>query len=634
MKKEKKVWAITLIAFWALAPNQTKAQQDSLQSKQLSEVVITATKFPKNQRETGKVLTVIDRTMLDQSAGKDLPQLLNEQVGMVVNGSFSNPGKDKAIYTRGASNAYTLVLLDGIPLNDPSGINGGAYDLRLISLDQVERIEILKGSQSTLYGSDAIAGVINIITKTGGSKKMEGSVTGSYGSYDSKRAQATVQGSLDQLDYQLSYSYWDTEGISEARDESGAGNFDKDGSTQEAFGAQLGIRPTEKIVIKPFYRFSRFDGQYDAGANADDRNNTFESELLTLGFNSDWKLGKGNLYTLYAHETSDRLYDGTFGKFNYEGTFQNAEIYGRYPVTAWSELVLGVNHQTWKIEDAKATEPNPDANIISSYASWIVNPVNNLTLEMGARYNNHSNFGDNVTYSFNPSFVIQSNTKLFVNFSSGFKAPSLYQLYGQFGANRDLKPEQSLSLDGGVQWNSSDQKINLRAVWFNRNIDDVIIYTGAFRYDNFDEQRDHGLELEADYRISEKWRLQAHYTYVTGEVNTVRAGQSVEINNLFRRPKHSVGFSVLASPIKNVNANLFVRTFGKRMDQYFDLNDFSTKTVELDAYLLVNAYVEYKMKEKLTLFADLKNILDSDYEEVYGYSTLGFNLQAGARFNF
>lgn len=634
MKKERKVWAITLIAFWALAPNQTMAQQDSLRSQQLSEVVVTATKFPKNQRETGKVLTVIDREQINQSAGKDLAQVLNDQVSLIVNGAYSNPGKDRAVYLRGASNAYTLILLDGIPLNDPSGINGGAYDLRLISLDQVERIEILKGSQSTLYGSDAIAGVINIITRAGGSKKIEGSATVGYGSYQTWRGNATLQGSLDKVDYQLSYSIFDTEGISEAKDEGGAGNFDKDGATQESFGAQFGFRPIKDLTIKPFVRVSQFEGQYDAGAATDDRNNQFVSELFSLGLSTEWNIGKGTVYGLFGNEKSERLYDGTYGIYPYEGIFRNGEVYWKYPLSKNTQVVAGVNVQGWKMKDSDAVKPNPEISIISPFASVIIAPLKNLTTEIGGRYNQHSDFGSNFTYSFNPSYTIEKNTKAFFNVSTGFKAPSLNQLYGQFGANEDLKPEKSFSLEGGLQWNTEDRKWNLRAVWFNRAVEDVIVYTGAFQYDNFDEQQDHGLELEADLRVSSTLRLQTHYSYVTGEVKTIRSGQEVEINNLLRRPKHSVGATAFMTISKNLTANITARSFGKRSDQYFDLNDFTTKSVELDRYILVNAYVAYQYQERLNFFLDVKNILDADYEEVYGYATLGINTFVGVQVKF
>jgi len=127
MKKEKRVWAIILIAFGWLAPNLINAQQDSIRLFNLNEVIITATKFPKSSAETGKVLTVIDQAQIERASGKDLSQLLNEQVGLVINGANSNTGKDKSVFLRGAKTEYTVFLIDGIPVNDPSGA-GGAFD--------------------------------------------------------------------------------------------------------------------------------------------------------------------------------------------------------------------------------------------------------------------------------------------------------------------------------------------------------------------------------------------------------------------------------------------------------------------------------------------------------------------------
>jgi vitamin B12 transporter len=291
MKKERKVWAITLIVLWLWVPNQMNAQPDSLSVRQLDEVVITATKFPKNKSETGKVLTIIDDEILKRSAGKDITQLLNEQVGMVVSGANSNPGKDKSVYLQGAKNEYTLILLDGVPVNDPSGISGGAYDLRLISLDQVERIEILKGSQSTLYGSDAIAGVINIITKKDGDKPLEFSGMIGYGSYRTTRSYAGMRGKLSKFGYNISYSGFNTEGMSEAA-ENGTDSFDKDGASQNALQTTFNFNPNESVSVRPFFRYTKFDGQYDGGAYTDDPLNTYDATLINTGVQATYLFKK------------------------------------------------------------------------------------------------------------------------------------------------------------------------------------------------------------------------------------------------------------------------------------------------------------------------------------------------------
>ncbi|HEX3166696.1 MAG TPA: TonB-dependent receptor plug domain-containing protein, partial [Chitinophagaceae bacterium] len=194
----------------------------------LDELVITANKYPNKTSLTGKVVIIITKEQLERSGGKDLSQILTEQAGVYIGGANSNAGKDKSLYLRGAKVEHTLITIDGVPVYDPSGI-GSNFDIRNLSVDQIERIEILKGSQSTLYGSNAIAGVINIISKKPTSSQLAGTGLLSYGSYNSFKGNANINRKTKALEYSLSYEYFETEGITEAIDPTGIGNFDKDG---------------------------------------------------------------------------------------------------------------------------------------------------------------------------------------------------------------------------------------------------------------------------------------------------------------------------------------------------------------------------------------------------------------------
>ncbi len=629
MKKERKVWAITSIVLWLWVPNQIYAQQDSLTVRQLDEVVVTATKFPKNQSETGKVLSIIDEEILKRSAGKDINQLLNEQVGMVVSGANSNPGKDKSVYLRGAKNEYTLILLDGVPLNDPSGISGGAYDLRLISLDQVERIEILKGSQSTLYGTDAIAGVINIITKKSEDKPIEASGMISYGSYNTLKANTGMRGRIKQVGYNLSYSGLTTDGISEAS-ETGTTPFDKDGATQNALQASFDFKPTKSLLIKPFFRYSKFDGQYDGGAFTDDLLNTYEATLINTGAQATYSIKKGAVNFQYSYDQTDRTFDGTYGKNEYAGKFHHTEIFTNYNLSDHQQLLAGITQQNYQMLDKTATEADPSVVILSPYAS-LFNRYGNFTAEIGGRYNHHSNFGENFTYSINPSYLFKNRLKLFFNLSTGFKAPSLYQLYGLYGANPQLKPEKSFSNEIGSQWLSPNKRTEFRLVAFTRKINDVIVYTYPNNI-NLDKQHDQGFELESTFNVNSKLTTKVFYSYVNGNVKTSLAGKDTTYYNLFRRPKNMIGVNIAYQVNTQIYISLNSKFFGQREDLYFNMDSFTNQTVNLNAYTLIDFYGEYRLKKiNATFFADIKNMLNTDYQEVYGYATMGLNINTGIR---
>ena len=634
MKKERKVWAITLIAFWWLAPNQSNAQQDSIKSFNLSDVVITATKFPKNVNETAKVLTVIDEEQLSRSSGKDVSQLLNEQVGLVINGANSNPGKDKGVFLRGAGSGYTLITLDGIPVNDPSGV-GGAFDLRLLPVDQIERIEILKGSQSTLYGTDAIAGVINIITKKKGDKPFGASAGLSYGSFNTLKGNVGVSGSTETFNYNIGFTRFSTDGISEAKDATGTADFDKDGYNQNAFQANLGVNLSNTLSIKPYVRYNTFEGKYDAGGFTDSKKDKYTSDLLNTGLSAQYQLNKGAVNLLYGYDKTDRTFDGDYGVSNYKGRFQHAELFWNQELARHVQLLTGLSYQNIHMLDEAAVEKNPTVTITSPYASLFLKGFGGFSVELGGRYNSHSKFGNNFTYSLNPSYLLGNQIKLFANVSSGFKAPTLNQLVGQYGPNPDLKPEKSQNLEAGVQWFSQDKIFDVRLTAFRRQLKDVIYYsfdpvTFQSKYINLNQQNDSGFEAEISARASKSLTLRAFYAYVDGYLTDKSGPTETTIYNLIRRPRNSFGLNVGYQVTPKFYASTNVKTFGKRSDLYFNSTTFVTESVTLEAYALLDVYLEYKfMNDKLKVFIDAKNLLNADYMEVYGYNTMGFNTMAG-----
>ncbi|CAN5636742.1 TonB-dependent receptor [soil metagenome] len=647
-----------LFAFAVFATAQhTYAQKDSTQNI-LDEVVVTATKSPKKLSETGKVLTVITREQLERSAGKDIAQLLNEQAGITVNGANSNPGKDKSIYLRGAKNEYTLILLDGIPVYDPSGI-GSNYDFRLIPVENIDRIEILKGSQSTLYGSDAIAGVINIITRKNGNKPIGAFANLSYGTYETLKANAGIRGNTGIFDYNVAYTYYDTKGISEAVDKNNAGNFDKDGYTQHALLANLGFKISNNWKLSPYLRYSKFDGNIDYDAFADDKDYTYNSSNTQAGLRNEFKFGKSTLTVNYNYNTAERNYFNDSGnvsmlaydkflKGGYKGTEHFAEGIIATPLTTNLQLVAGVDYRSantaqsylsisdYYTSESEIGKDSAKQNQYNVYASLLYNGKI-LHADAGMRYNHHSAYGSNVTYNFNPFVFIHNEVKVFANISSAFKTPTLYQLYVPGYGNKNLTPETAITYEGGVQYINKKQIINARAVVFKRDVKDAIAFffnplTFESLYINQDKQEDWGLEIESSIQLTKQLQLQLNYAHVDGEITTKNNGKDTTYFNLFRRPKDNWGISLNYQATKALFVSVNLRGYGKRTD--LDFSTYPTSYVELSNYVLLNAYAEYKINTHVKLFADVKNITDKKYTEVLGYSTQGANVQAGLSVNF
>jgi vitamin B12 transporter len=649
MKKKIFIAAAVLISSLAYA------QKDS--TKNLDEVVVTATKFPIKQSLTGKVVTVIDEQQLQRNSGKSLTEILNTQAGIIINGSSNVLGTNQDVYTRGASAGKTLILLDGVPVYDASGISG-AYDLNLISVDQVERVEILKGSQSTLYGSDAIAAVINIISKKGSAKKINATANFAAGSYNTFKGSVGLNGTVKNTSYNIQYTKLSSKGFSAAQDLTDTANFDKDGMDENVFRANISQKINKKLSIRANTQFSNYKTDADEGPFADDIDYVIKNKNALAGFGADYSIGKSVLHFNYNYNTTNRLYlnDSAlnqgfsyYSRGDYTGKSHFAELYSNIAVTKHVDVLVGADYRNQRTTQdyfsisLYGPYPSPalrddsvKVNQFGAYASVVVKDINGFNVELGGRYNNFNKYGNVFTFSFNPSYVIKNSIKIFANISSGFKAPSLYQVYSEYhlpDTLGEINPEKSLSIEGGIQYYKDN--VNIRAVYFCRSIqDNIVFYSGGapFYYSyymNADKQKDKGFELEASVDFG-KVTLNANYVNLDGKIETKTGAKDTAFFNLYRRPRQTINLNVGIDICKNWNMNIGVQSIGKR----YDIFTYGMPPDEMPAYYVWNLYSTYNITKNVKAFVDLKNITGEKYSEVNGYNSRRFNFMAGINLNF
>jgi len=655
----RKIFAVTAMTICS----QLYAQQDT---STLENVTLTANKYSTKTTETGKVVITITRQEIEKAGSRDLSQIIIELGGVFVNGYSSNAGKEKNIYLRGAKPEHSLITIDGVPVYDASGI-GSNFDIRNIPIDNVERIEILKGSQSTLYGSDAVAGVINIITKKGGDKPFALNGTAHYGSFQTYRTNLGINGKTKAFDYNIGYTFFRTDGFSEAQQHPDSSTvYELDPYKQNSFQANVGIQASNKVRIQPFLRWSRNKGGLDNDAYLDDHDFTNINKNLQAGLRNTVTLGKGQINALYQLVNTKRNY------FD-DSAFHNPLAYFKFSETAFEArehfvelfFVLPLNKMKLTVgSDFRASHYDYNATQVTAPSPWFASTTfkttlngdsvkqnqaglyatlnylsGNFNIEGGGRFNNHSEYGSNFAFNINPSYLVQNQVKLFANISSGYKTPSLFQLFSQYG-NRDLEPETSLNLEGGVQYLTKDGKANLRATYFNRRVKDVIAFffnSTTFRsyYINQDEQNDRGFEVDGKLNLNDKIQLKAFYSYVDGEITTKQNGKDTTYFNLLRRPKNTFNFFVGSQVTKSFYVSAQLNAVGRREDVYFHPSTFQRNDLTLKPYTLLNFYAEYGFcNNRLKLFADLRNITDEKYVDIYGYNTARFNANGGFRFRF
>ena len=624
----------------------TSAQTDTLKGR-VDPVIVTANKYEQKQSTTGKVITVISKEQLSQSNGKTLSQVLNEQAGLVINGALNNYGSVQTVYMRGAASGRTLILLDGIPVNDPSMINN-EFDLNLFSLDNVERIEICKGAQSTLYGSDAIAGVINVITVNAEAKKalnLKASLSG--GSLGTFKANTQVYGKKGKFDYSARYTRLTTNGFSAAYDSTGNKDFDKDEYRGNMANAQVKFQATDQLSFRSFLMYSQYKAAIDAGVFADEKDYNINNNNFSTGAGFNFKKDFLTLAGTYQYSQVNRTYLND-SSFKTSTIFEDNQYFGKTQfVELYAAINLGSGFTLLQGADFRYSSYNQQYKSVSIYGPYssafndtsltqsglygslnYIGQNKRFTVEMGGRINTHSRYGNNNTYTFNPAYALSKQVRVFGSIASGFKAPTLYQL----SINSLLSPEKSTNYEGGVQY--LHKKINSRLVYFNRHINNGIDYNYiTYKYFNYIKQVVQGIEYEVSAELGSVINLTANYTYLHPKETTqnrITNKDTLTYNYLLRRPNHNMNLTLgwQATPA------LYISLAGKYVSSRFDVGGYAKKDVQLDHYFIAGANASYLLNKHFTFFANAQNFTNKKFFDVRGYNSIPAIINAGITANW
>ena len=606
----------------------------------LDEVVVTDSKFKLKRENSGKVITKISQKDLEKRKGKSIAEIISATAGIEINGVKSNAGQNLSYNIRGGRNRQVLILIDGIVVTDPSQI-ANDYDLRLLNAEQVESIEILKGASSTLYGSGAATAVINIKLKAASENKVSANFSSILGTnmsssddnyaFEDFRNSVSINGTLNKLSYLTSFGNQFTNGLSAV-----ASGTEADAFNSINGNLKLGYAFSEAFKLDTYGSFDKFKADFDDGFSGIDADNRAITNQYRLGISPEYKYKNGSIILNAAYNNVERQIESSFPtQFNAESYI--ADLYNRYNFNDRFYTVIGINAQQNEMESfaipfgstALEQSINPEEatfNIIDPYLNVVYASAFGLNVNAGARFNNHSEYGSHLVYSINPSFKKELNKgyiKGLASYSTAYITPSLYQLFEPTYGNLDLKPEENTTIEVGAEF-SITNKTRISLVYFNRKetnfIDFVDLGSFEYQYKNIDESFvASGLELSADYSITKNVKLNANATYT-----------KVEDNLNLRIPELKINASVNYTISEASFISLSYQFNDDRRDAVYNSTTFMNDDIVLSSYSLLDLYLSHKIiKNKVTLFANLTNILNAEYEELYGYSTRGRNLSLG-----
>ncbi|MBG6133299.1 vitamin B12 transporter [Aquimarina sp. EL_43] len=616
---------------------------------ELDEVVISDSKFSLKREQSGKVITKITAKELERSQGQSVATVLTRATGLFINGNGSAAGQNLGVYVRGGRNRQVVIRVDGVTVSDPS-TSSGDFDLRLLSVNQIQEIEILKGASSTLYGSGAAAAVINIITKSESKKKIAASFQSSIGTNQSQEDQdydinefvnlASINGTLGKVNYLASIGNQFSDGLSAAEAE---------GAESDAFSkfnvyAKLGYRWNDNFRFHFFGNLDQYKNDFDAAAGIDG-DNRFESQQLRAGSFWEIKYPKGSFTFTNSFASLERDLTRSSFPSKYEGNVHTFDAYNKYTFNNTLHTVIGANGSYSKFSllnipfgttslEETISDSDAEFDIIDPYINVVYASDFGFNLNVGARYNIHSTYDNHVVYNINPSYTHtfgDNYIKGLASYSTAYITPSLFQLYDTafLTGNPDLKPEESTTIEGGVEL-SHKKKATVSVVYFNRKSENFITFnpTTFMNFNSQDDIKVDGVEVEVStLMLEDKLSVKGNYTYTNID----------KLDDNIRIPKHMINASIGYQLGEKTYTSLNYQYNTKRIDNDFANTDpvtFAPTQVSLDSYGILDFYISHRLLKNLNVYAAMHNITNEDYQEILGFSTKGRNARVGITLEF
>lgn len=580
------------------------------------DLVVTANRVETEANQLGSSVTVITAEEIEQKQLKTVAEVLRYVPGLSVSNT-GGAGRATAVRIRGAESYHTKLIVDGVDLSDPSS-SQPQYDFGHLLAADIERIEVVRGPQSLLYGGEAMGGVINIITKRGeGAPKV--SAMAEVGSNHSYTGSVGLRGQQDRVSYAVTASHMQTDGISAAEQRNG--NSENDPYWNQTLTGQFGIQLTENWSVDFYGRLMRSQVQYDTwgGGAAADSDDQMDKTERSARLATDFSIFDGVLDNSFAYTIGESKRDIGTGKVQtsfFDGETQTLEYQGAIHISEDHQIVFGAEN---KLEQTTQASISRDVSSNGYYADYQFSPFEALYLTIGGRVEDHQTYGTQTTWRGTAAYLIDATqTRIHGSYGTGFRAPSLYELYHPTWGNRSLSPEESRGWDLGVEQSFLDGQATVDITWFDSRLKDLIQWNIA-GYTNIASTRAQGVELSGHWQIGERWHSEASYTFTDSRNNVTGIV-------LARRPKHQATLGLGWRPVDNLSTDATLRMVGAQFDSATGNTVGGFATVDLAA--------AYDLTEDVQLFGRVENIADKQYQEVDTYGTPGRTAYLGIRAAF